>query len=149
MLSQEQNDRLTQVGPGTPMGELLRRYWYPVALVRELDEFPVKKVRLLGEDSRAVEDPTGGGYGIVQERAPTGTPRWPTAWSNPTGSAAGTTAGSSTARVAAWTSRPSRRSHVQGQDHGRVPGEAQALGGLVFAYIGPEPAPSSRATTRS
>jgi hypothetical protein len=30
MLSQEKNERLTAVGPGTPMGNLLRRYWWPV-----------------------------------------------------------------------------------------------------------------------
>ncbi len=31
MLSQEKNERLAAVGPGTPMGNLLRRYWWPVA----------------------------------------------------------------------------------------------------------------------
>ena len=31
MLTQEQNERLTKVGPGTPMGELMRRYWQPIA----------------------------------------------------------------------------------------------------------------------
>jgi hypothetical protein len=31
MLSQEKNERLTAVGPDTPMGNLLRRYWWPVA----------------------------------------------------------------------------------------------------------------------
>ena len=31
MLSAEKNERLTRVGPGTPMGELLRRYWWPIA----------------------------------------------------------------------------------------------------------------------
>ena len=36
MMTQEQNDELTQVGPGTPMGDVLRHYWYPVAFVREL-----------------------------------------------------------------------------------------------------------------
>ena len=30
MLSKELNERLTRVGPGTPMGELLRRYWHPI-----------------------------------------------------------------------------------------------------------------------
>ena len=45
MLTAEQNDELTQVGAGTPMGEVLRHYWYPVAFARELDEFPVKKAR--------------------------------------------------------------------------------------------------------
>ena len=36
MLSDEQNRTLTQVGAGTPMGELLRRYWMPIAAVAEL-----------------------------------------------------------------------------------------------------------------
>ena len=40
MLSKEQTERLTRVGPGTPMGDLLRRYWYPICFTRELDEFP-------------------------------------------------------------------------------------------------------------
>ena len=31
MLTAEMNDRLTKVGPGTPMGELMRRYWHPIA----------------------------------------------------------------------------------------------------------------------
>ena len=37
MLSREENELLTQVGPGTPMGELLRRYWYPIAAASELN----------------------------------------------------------------------------------------------------------------
>ncbi|HEY1373578.1 MAG TPA: Rieske 2Fe-2S domain-containing protein [Candidatus Binatia bacterium] len=49
MLSEE-NAKLTQVGPGTPMGNLLRRYWHPIAAAAELDEDPVRRVRLLGED---------------------------------------------------------------------------------------------------
>ncbi|MCZ6625410.1 MAG: hypothetical protein O7B35_14470 [Deltaproteobacteria bacterium] len=31
MLSAQENEELTRVGPGTPMGELLRRYWFPAA----------------------------------------------------------------------------------------------------------------------
>ena len=51
MLEREENELLTRVGPGTPAGELLRRYWLPVAIARELtDESPTKFVRLLGED---------------------------------------------------------------------------------------------------
>ena len=48
MLSRELNEKLTRVGPGTPMGELLRRYWYPVAAIVQMDAEPVRKVRLLG-----------------------------------------------------------------------------------------------------
>ena len=51
MLSQEENDFLTRVGPGTPAGEFLRRYWHVVAYVQELtEESPTRFVRLLGED---------------------------------------------------------------------------------------------------
>ena len=46
MLTKEQNDRLTLVGPGTPMGELMRRYWQPVALSSELGDLP-KPIRIL------------------------------------------------------------------------------------------------------
>jgi 5,5'-dehydrodivanillate O-demethylase oxygenase subunit len=51
MLTGEENEILTRVGPGTPAGELLRRYWHPVAIAAELPEDnPVKFVRILGED---------------------------------------------------------------------------------------------------
>ena len=36
MLTKEQNDALTLTGPGTPGGDLLRRFWQPIALGREL-----------------------------------------------------------------------------------------------------------------
>ncbi len=41
MLTAEENERLTRVGPGTPMGELLRRYWHPIAASVQLDDHPV------------------------------------------------------------------------------------------------------------
>jgi 5,5'-dehydrodivanillate O-demethylase oxygenase subunit len=51
MLSKETNELLTQVGPKTPCGELLRRYWHPVAVAAELTEEKLKKkVRIMGED---------------------------------------------------------------------------------------------------
>ena len=37
MLTAEQNELLTRIGPGTPCGELMRRYWHPIAAVSELD----------------------------------------------------------------------------------------------------------------
>ena len=36
MLTAEQNERLTRVGPGTPMGDLMRRYWIPVRPTAQL-----------------------------------------------------------------------------------------------------------------
>ena len=51
MISAEENNLLTEIGPGTPCGELLRRYWQPVALFEELPEggAPVK-VKILSEE---------------------------------------------------------------------------------------------------
>ncbi|MCH8974410.1 MAG: Rieske 2Fe-2S domain-containing protein, partial [Chloroflexi bacterium] len=59
MISSQDNDLLTQVGPGTPMGELMRRYWHPIAASAELDERPTKEVRLLGEDLVLYKDRSG------------------------------------------------------------------------------------------
>lgn len=49
---------LTQVGPGTPGGEYLRRFWHPVGLSRELKDLP-KRVRILGEDLVLFRDGRG------------------------------------------------------------------------------------------
>ncbi|AEA26088.1 Phthalate 4,5-dioxygenase [Pseudonocardia dioxanivorans CB1190] len=71
MLSAEDNEILTRVGPGTPMGELLRRYWMPAALSEELPSAggdPVR-VRLLGEDLVAFRD-LNGRIGLIQENCP-------------------------------------------------------------------------------
>ena len=51
MISQEQNDLMTRVGPGTPAGNLLRNYWQPVALADEFEGSarPVLPIQVLGE----------------------------------------------------------------------------------------------------
>ncbi|MCK6424726.1 MAG: aromatic ring-hydroxylating dioxygenase subunit alpha [Burkholderiaceae bacterium] len=67
MLSAEKNQALTQVGPGTPMGEVLRRHWHPVAGIDELERRPVKPVRLMGEDLVLFKD-LSGRYGLVERR---------------------------------------------------------------------------------
>src|SRR6202035_1692012 len=76
MLTQCDNDALTRVGPGTPAGEMLRRYWHVAAAAVELtEEHPVKPVRLLGEDLVLFRMPPAAGesqprYGLVGERCP-------------------------------------------------------------------------------
>jgi phenylpropionate dioxygenase-like ring-hydroxylating dioxygenase large terminal subunit len=61
MLSPADNERLTRVGPGTPMGNLFRRYWLPALLAEEVPDAdgPPKRVRLLGEDLIAFRDTDG------------------------------------------------------------------------------------------
>ncbi|HYB41259.1 MAG TPA: Rieske 2Fe-2S domain-containing protein [Candidatus Methylomirabilis sp.] len=71
MLSLEENELLTRVGPGTPMGDTLRRYWIPALLgweVAEPDGPPVR-VKLLGEDLVAFRD-TSGRIGLLDEYCP-------------------------------------------------------------------------------
>lgn len=68
-MNRSDNERLTRVGPGTPMGTLLRRYWHPFAAVAELDDLGVKPVRLLGEDLVAFKDGKGR-YGLLQRNCP-------------------------------------------------------------------------------
>jgi phthalate 4,5-dioxygenase len=71
MLSREDNTLLTQVGPGRPMGNLLRCFWQPFALSTELpgaDSDPLR-VRLLGEDVVAFRDSTGQ-VGLLAQNCP-------------------------------------------------------------------------------
>lgn len=69
MLSEEKNQVLTQVGRGTPMGDVLRRHWHPVAAVDTFDHTPVQPVRLFGEDLVLFRDRSGA-YGLVQRQCP-------------------------------------------------------------------------------
>ena len=71
MLSQSDNQLLTCVGPGTPMGELLRRFWIPGLLEEEVPspDSPPVRVRLLGEDLVAYRD-TSGEVGILDNYCP-------------------------------------------------------------------------------
>ena len=67
MLTPEENELLTRVGPGTPAGQLLRRYWHVVGAVSELTkEKPKKRVRVLGEDLVLFRNQNGT-YGLVAE----------------------------------------------------------------------------------
>src|ERR1700755_544589 len=71
MLSKEMNERLTRVGPQSPMGAGLRRYWLPALLTEEVPDpdGPPVRVRMLGEDLIAFRDSSGIG-GLVGSRCP-------------------------------------------------------------------------------
>jgi 5,5'-dehydrodivanillate O-demethylase oxygenase subunit len=69
MLSAEKNKLLTEVGPGTQMGDYLRRYWHPVAGVSEFDTKSVRPIRLFGEDLVLYKD-LSGNYGLIQRHCP-------------------------------------------------------------------------------
>ena len=68
MLTQEQNELLTRTGPGTPMGDLFRRYWIPALLAEEIPDpdCPPVRVKLLGESLIAFRD-TENRIGLIDE----------------------------------------------------------------------------------
>ena len=71
MLSKEDNERLTRIGSGTPMGNVLRRYWLPALTSAELgapDGAPVR-LKMLGEELIAFRD-TNGAVGVVDAFCP-------------------------------------------------------------------------------
>src|SRR5438445_6411448 len=71
MLSQEDNDLLCRVGPGTPMGHLMRQYSLPAVRSDELPmpDCPPVRIRLLGENLIAFRT-TSGKVGLIQNACP-------------------------------------------------------------------------------
>jgi len=140
MLPQDTNERLTQVGRGTPGGDLLRRYWWPVAVSGEVENETVIAVRLMGEDLALYRTESGklglmaqrcahrGAslvYGIPEEdglRCPYHGWRYsPDGQCNETPGEPADSTFKEKVCIAAYP--------------------VQELGGLVFAYLGPMPAP--------
>lgn len=143
MLSKAGNDRISRVGPGTPMGELLRRYWQPVAATAQLAGQPTKAIRLLGENLVLFRDRSGA-LGLIGDRCPHrkvnmlyGIPeqdglRCP---------------------YHGWLYNAEGRCTDQPYEQAEDPATTfkdkvgitaypvQELGGLIFAYLGPQPAP--------
>jgi 5,5'-dehydrodivanillate O-demethylase oxygenase subunit len=140
MLTAEEGERLTRVGPGTPMGNLLRRYWHPVATTTELAREAVLPVRLLGEDL-ALYRTEQGALGLVAERCAHrgaslayGIPeedglRCPYhGWKY---SATG-----------ACLEQPAEPPDSTFHHRVHIPAyPVQELGGFIWAYLGPEPVP--------
>ncbi len=71
MLSRDDNELLCRVGPGTPMGDLMRQYWIPALVSSELPapDCPPVRVRLLGENLIAFRT-TSGAVGLIQNACP-------------------------------------------------------------------------------
>ncbi len=63
-----EDTELTRVGPGTPCGEYLRRFWQPVILASELSDLP-RRLRILGEDLVAFRDKSGA-IGLLELHCP-------------------------------------------------------------------------------
>ena len=141
MLSQELNDRLTRVGPGTPMGNLMRRYWHPIAASVQLDaENPTKEVRLLGEDLVLYRD-SSGQIGLIE----------PSCAHRKANLAYGIPESNGIRcayhgwifnETGACVDQPSEPEGSKFKEKVHIKAyKTQELAGLIFAYLGPEPAP--------
>lgn len=69
MLSKERNDHITLVGPGTPCGAMMRRYWHPIAASSQLARPGTRPVRILGEDLVLYRDRSGK-LGLLEPHCP-------------------------------------------------------------------------------
>ena len=140
MLTAEENEKLTRIGPGTPTGDLFRRYWQPIAASAQLDENPVKAVQLLGEDLTLFKDSKGRlgligdrcahrhvklVYGIPQED---GLRCCYHGWLYD--------------RTGQCIEQPAEPADSRFKDKIKIKAyPVEELAGMVFAYLGPDPAP--------
>jgi 5,5'-dehydrodivanillate O-demethylase len=142
VLTAARNELLTRVGPGTPMGELLRRYWQPIGGASELDGHPVKPVRLLGEDLVLYRD-RGGRYGLIDRHCPHRRADMAYGWVEDTGIRCS---------YHGWLVDQTGRCLEQPYEDTTNPKPSKAgcettaypvreCAGLLFAYLGPLPAP--------
>jgi 5,5'-dehydrodivanillate O-demethylase oxygenase subunit len=142
MISKEDNERLVQIKAGTPVGDLLRRYWYPIAVMAELARHPTKFVKILGEELVLFKDAHGRlgligaycahrranlAYGIAEIdglRCPYHGWKYDRA-------------GHCLEQPFEETVKPGGfKDKIQLTNY-----PAEELGGLIFAYLGPQPAP--------
>jgi 5,5'-dehydrodivanillate O-demethylase len=141
MLTPEENERLARVGPGTPMGNLQRRYWHPVAIASEMDDRWTKRVRLLGEDLVLFKDRSGR-LGLIAEACPHR--RASFAYGIPT--AEGIRCPyhgwmfDGTGRCLEQPNEPEGSNFKDKVTTAGYP--VRELGGLLWGYLGPSPAPA-------
>jgi len=140
MLTIEENERLTQVGPGTPMGELMRRYWHPIVGSVQLIDKAVIPVRILGENLVLFKSKSGK-LGLVQDLCPHRQTQLMYGIVEEEGLRC---------PYHGWLfdgtgiclEQPAEPPESTFKDKVKIKAyPVEELGGLVFAYLGPEPAP--------
>ena len=143
MLSREENESLTRVGLGSPMGDLLRRYWYPVAATAELVARPVLPVKILGESLVLYRDKRGR-PGLVGPQC--AHRRMSMLFGIPENEGLRCAYhGWLYGRDGKCLEQPYEQAEDPSstfKDRINIPSyPVQELGGLIFAYLGPQPAP--------
>jgi 5,5'-dehydrodivanillate O-demethylase oxygenase subunit len=140
MLTAEQNELLTRIGPSTPMGNLLRRYWQPIAAASELDDRWTKKVRLLGEDLILFRDRQGR-RGLIAEQCPHRRASFLHGIPTEDGIRC-PYHGWEFDREGKCLNQPNEPDNCTFRDKMATDAyPVEELGGVLFAYLGPQPAP--------
>lgn len=140
MLSIDENEYLTRIGPGTPMGALHRRYWQPVAATEEMDNCWTKRIRLLGEDLVLFKDEAHR-FGLITEFCPHR--RVSLAFGMPTEDGIRCAYhGWAFDKLGHCVDQPNEgaRHALRGKKVSTAY-PVQEMGGLIWAYLGPAPAP--------
>ena len=70
-----EDEELTHVGPGTPCGEYMRRFWQPIAYADELQDLPLA-VKILGEERWSSSETRAVGWDVWSCTAPIAAPPW-------------------------------------------------------------------------
>ncbi|HLI15856.1 MAG TPA: Rieske 2Fe-2S domain-containing protein [Acidimicrobiales bacterium] len=141
MLSKEMNERLTRVGPGTPCGNLLRRYWHPVALANQVSpERPMMRLRILGEDLVLALQPSGE-YALFAEQCAHRSCSLRYGFLEPDGIRCPYHGWKFAYDGGQCIEQPFEPSEAYKRRIRINAYPVQRLCGLLFAYLGPEPAP--------
>jgi len=138
-LTPQENTDLTRVGPGTPCGTMMRRYWHPVGFTAELKGKPVRRM-LLGEDLVLFRDENGV-LGLIGARCPHRGTSLHLGYIED---------GGLRCCYHGWLfdvtgrclEQPTEPAEANFKDKVRQPSyKVEELAGVIFAYLGPEPAP--------
>jgi 5,5'-dehydrodivanillate O-demethylase oxygenase subunit len=140
VITAQENELLTRVGPGTPMGELQRRYWHPIGAVEEMSDRWTKRVRLLGEDLVLFKDRSGK-LGLIAEFCPHR--RASLAYGIPQADGIRCAYhGWKFGHAGECLEQPNEPAESTFKDKiGTAGYPVKTLGGMIFAYLGPLPAP--------
>jgi 5,5'-dehydrodivanillate O-demethylase oxygenase subunit len=138
MLSAEDNELLTRVGPGTPMGALLRGYWQPVAGAAEMEGRWTLRVKILGENLVLFRD-RAGNLGLIAEACPHRAASLAYAIPTETGIRCAYHGWRFDHRGTCVEQPNESEMHPLRGTKVTAAYPVKEMGGLIFAYLGPEP----------
>ncbi|HEX9442695.1 MAG TPA: Rieske 2Fe-2S domain-containing protein [Candidatus Binatia bacterium] len=141
MLSRQDNETMTRVGPGTPAGNLLRRYWHAICPAAEITaQKPKKRLKVLGEELVLFRDGSGK-YGLVGEHCPHRAASLYYGTVEPDGIRCAYHGWKFDARGKCLEQPLEPQGRCFKEEINHTAYRIEELAGILFAYMGPRPAP--------